>query len=167
MKRSWLVSEGPIRYALHRLKYRRSVARGDLLKKHLAEYFSTLGWPVNLVVPVPLGKERRKERGYNQVGLVAKSVALISKWRYSPRALIRIRETRSQIGLSIAKGRENAFGAFLGVIDLVFRSTDLLKNDVATAGAILASCALALMDAGAKSVYALTACSCVTPSGVD
>jgi predicted amidophosphoribosyltransferase len=122
---------------------------------------------VNLVVPVPLGKERRKERGYNQVGLVAKLVALIHEWRYSPRALVRIRETRSQIGLSIVVGRENAFGAFLGFADLVFRSTGLLKDDVATAGPTLASCALALMDAGAKSFYALTACSCVTPSRVD
>ncbi|MGZ6346073.1 MAG: ComF family protein [Anaerolineales bacterium] len=96
MMRSWLVFEGPIRHALHILKYRRNGAWGDALAKHLAEYVARLGTPVNLVVPVPLGKERWKERGYNQVGLVAKPLSLIKHWSYSPRALVRIRETRSK-----------------------------------------------------------------------
>lgn len=156
MMRSWLVFGGPIRHALHKLKYRRNLALGDALAGHLAEYVSTLGWPVNLVVPVPLGKERMKERGYNQVALVAKPLALINKWRYSPHALVRIRETRSQVGLSIAERRQNVVGAFLGDADLVLKSTVLLMDDVATTGATLASCASALKDAGAKSVYALT-----------
>jgi competence protein ComFC len=156
MMRSWLVFEGPIRHALHKLKYRRNLALGDALAWHLAEYVSTLGWPLNLVVPVPLGKERSKERGYNQVALVAKPLALINKLRYSPHALVRIRETRSQVGLSIAERRQNVVGAFLGDADLVLKSTVLLMDDVATTGATLASCASALKDAGAKSVYALT-----------
>ncbi len=154
--RSWLVFEGPIRHALHKLKYRRNVALGDALAKHLAGYVSKLGWRVDLVVPVPLGKERRKERGYNQVGLVAKPLAQINQWRYSSGALVRIRETRSQVGLSIAERKDNVMGAFLGDKNIVLRSSILLMDDVATTGATLASCASALMDAGAKSVYALT-----------
>jgi predicted amidophosphoribosyltransferase len=34
-----------------------------------------LGWRVDLVVPVLLGKQRMNERGYNQVGLIAKPLA--------------------------------------------------------------------------------------------
>jgi ComF family protein len=111
---------------------------------------------VDLVVPVPLGKERIKERGYNQVGLVAMPLALINHWQYKPRALVRTRETRTQVGLSIVERRENVCGAFRGDPALILGSKILLIDDVATTGATLSSCAAALMDAGAKSVYALT-----------
>ncbi len=114
MMRSWLVFEGPIRNALHALKYRRNMALGEALAKHLAGFVGTLGWPVNVVVPVPLGKGRKKERGYNQVGLVAMPLAAVNHWSYSPRALVRTRETRSQVGLTIAQRKENVLGAFLG-----------------------------------------------------
>jgi ComF family protein len=161
-----LVFEGPIRLALHKLKYRRNVALGDALSKHLAGYVSTLGWRVNLVVPVPLGKERKKERGYNQVGMVAKPLALSNHWSYSPNALVRIRETRSQVGLSIAERKENVSGAFLGDKRVVLGSTVLLMDDVATTGATLASCASALLEAGAKSVYALTLARALPHNGL-
>jgi competence protein ComFC len=167
MMRSWLVFEGPIRHALHKLKYRRNVALGDALAKNLAEYVYTLEWPVDLVVPVPLGKERAKERGYNQVGLVALPLALINHWRYSPKALLRTRDTRSQVGLSIAERRENVSGAFLGNTALVLRSNVLLMDDVATTGATLSSCAAALMDAGARSVYALTLARALPHHGLN
>jgi len=156
MMRSWLVFEGPIRHALHKLKYRRNVALGDALAQHLAEYVGTLGWPADLVVPVPLGKKRAKERGYNQVGLVAMPLAAVNRWRYAPRALARSRETRSQVGLTAAERRENVSGAFQAEAALVSGRTVLLMDDVATTGATLSACAAALLDAGARSVYALT-----------
>ena len=154
--RSWLVFEGPIRHALHKLKYRRNVALGDALAQHFREYVSTLSWPVDLVVPVPLGKERMKERGYNQVGLVARPLAAVNHWRYAPRAVVRSRETRSQVGLTVAERKENVSGAFLGEAALVSGTTVLLMDDVATTGATLSACATAILDAGARSVYALT-----------
>ncbi len=156
MMRSWGVFEGPIRQALHKLKYRRNVALGDALAQHLAEYVATLGWPVDLVIPVPLGKERMKERGYNQVGLVAMPLAAINAWRYTPRALARSRETRSQVGLTAAERKENVSGAFRAEAALVSGTTVLLMDDVATTGATLSACASALLEAGARSVYALT-----------
>jgi ComF family protein len=156
MMRSWLIFEGPIRHAIHKLKYYRNMALGDALSKHLAEYVGTLGWPVDLVVPVPLGKKRIKERGYNQVGLVAMPLAEVNHWRYAPRAVVRSRETRSQVGLTVAERKENVSGAFLGETGIVSGAKILLVDDVATTGATLSSCAAALMDAGARSVYALT-----------
>lgn len=167
MMRSWLVFEGPIRFALHKLKYRSNVALGDALAKHLAEYVGTLEWPIELVVPVPLGKDRAKERGYNQVGFVAMPLAFINKWSYFPRALVRTRETKSQVGLSIAERRENVSGAFLGDAAIVRGATVLLMDDVATTGATLSSCAAALREAGAKSVYALTLARALPHHGLN
>jgi competence protein ComFC len=154
--RSWLIFEGPIRQALHKLKYRRNMALGDALAQPLAEYVGTLDWPVELVVPVPLSKQRMWERGYNQVGVVAMPLAALHGWHYLPKALIRSRETRSQVGLSAQERRENVSGAFRGNQALVSGKTVLLMDDVATTGATLSACSTALLQAGAQTVYALT-----------
>jgi ComF family protein len=143
------------------------MALGDALASHLAEFVDTLGWPIDLVVPVPLGKRRLKERGYNQVGLVARPLALINNWHYRPRALVRTRETRSQVGLTILERKENVSGAFKGNAILCDKSNILLMDDVATTGATLSSCAAALAEAGARSVYALTLARALPHHGLN
>ena len=167
MMRSWLAFEGPIRNALHKLKYHRNMALGDALAQPLAEYVGTLGWTVNLVVPVPLGKKRMKERGYNQIGLVAMPLAEINHWQYAPRALARTRETRSQVGLTVAERKENVAGAFRADTELVSGKSILLMDDVATTGATISACAAALLDAGARNVYALTLARALPHHGLN
>jgi ComF family protein len=156
LMRSWLVFEGPIRLALHKLKYRGNISLGDALARQLAPHARTLDWPIDIVVPIPLGRKRMQERGYNQVGLVAKPLAVLNGWEYAPRALVRARETRSQVGLSAAERKENVSGAFRGNPTLVSGKTVLLIDDVATTGATLSSGADALFEAGARDVYAYT-----------
>ena len=154
--RSWVVFEGPIRHALHTLKYRRNMALGDALAPYLVELVRRLDWPAELVIPVPLGMKRMKERGYNQVALLAKPLAFSLGWRYQPRALVRVRETRSQVGLSIAERKENMAGAFRADPSLVAGKNILLMDDVTTTGATLSAGASALKEAGAKQVFAVT-----------
>lgn len=108
------------------------------------------------MVPVPLGKQRMKERGYNQVGLLAMPLAAIQGWRYSPQVLVRMRETRSQVGLSPMERKENISGAFRAVPVLAAGKVILLVDDVVTTGATLGACSEALIKAGAKHIYALT-----------
>jgi len=164
--RSWLVFEGPFRKALHRLKYRRDVGLGDALAALLAEYASGLNWPVDLITPVPLSKKRLQERGYNQVALIARPLSLALGWRYTPRALARLRETASQVGLSAEERRKNVSGAFKADASRVGGRTILLVDDIATTGATLAACAQALLVAGASDVYALTAARALPRHGL-
>ncbi len=165
--RSWLIFEGPIRRALHKLKYRRNVTLGDALAQHLAVFVRQLDWPIDLVVPIPLGRQRMKERGYNQVGLFAYPMAATLRWNYSSRCLIRARETRSQVGLSAAERKANVTGAFVADGGLVDGTTVLVVDDVATTGATLASAAATLLDSGARSVYALTLARALPHHGLD
>ena len=151
-----MVFEGPIRHAIHNLKYRRNAALGEALAPYLAGYARKLGWQVDLVVPVPLSKQRMKERGYNQAGLLAMPFAAIQGWHYSSQVLVRTRETRSQVGLSPLERKVNISGAFRAEPVLATGKVILLMDDVVTTGATLTACSEALVKAGAKIVYGLT-----------
>ena len=153
--RAWAVFDDPVRSALHRLKYRRDMSMGDLLAAQMLAFVEELCWPIDLIVPIPLGRQRLKERGYNQVGMVAWPLALALDIQYAPGVLTRRRETRSQVGLSKPERRENVHQAFAADAR-VRRRTVLVMDDVSTTGSTLSSSAEALFLSGASDVYALT-----------
>ncbi len=154
--RSWSVFEDPVRNVLHRLKYRRDIGLGEALTLQLAAFLRALDWPVELVVPVPLGRRRLAERGYNQVSLIARPLAMAMGLAYATDALVRSQETRSQVGLSRAQRQQNVRSAFRAGPRRINGRMVLLVDDVATTGSTLSSCAEALYTAGARDVFAFT-----------
>ena len=58
--RSWSAFDDPVRSALHKLKYRRDMALGDALAAQLLDFFTSLKWPIEMIIPVPLGKKRSR-----------------------------------------------------------------------------------------------------------
>ena len=154
--RSWAIFENPIQNALHRLKYRRDIGLGEMLASQMAEYVEGLGWPLEIVLPIPLGKNRLKERGYNQVAMIALPLSMQLGLKYYPDALVRAKETRSQVGLSAVERQKNVRNAFQANANKVKGCTVLLVDDVATTGATLSSAADALYVSGARDVYAIT-----------
>lgn len=156
MLRSWVAFEDPVQKALHRLKYRRDIGLGEMLSGQMYEFVKQLGWPIDILIPVPLGKKRQKERGYNQVAMVAMPLSAQMGLNYSPSALSRARETRSQVGLSAGERQENVKDAFWADAKKVSGHTVLLMDDVSTTGATLSSAAEALRSSGAREVYAVT-----------
>ncbi len=153
--RAWAVFEDPLRKALHRLKYRRDLALGDALAAQMSSFVEGLSWDAEALIPIPLGKQRQKERGYNQVGMIARPLAMALGMEYAPKALARRKETRSQVGLSKTERRENVHGAFQAGTG-VKGKTILVLDDVSTTGSTLSAAAEALYASGAKKVYALT-----------
>jgi competence protein ComFC len=154
--RSCAEFRGPLREAVHHLKYQRNLGLGEALCQTLVERYRATGWTVDLVAPVPLGKVRLKERGYNQADLLARPFALASGLRYAPHAVWRARETASQVGLGAAERRENVAGAFQANRNAVYGRRVLVIDDVATTGATISACASALLAAGAEAVWGLT-----------
>lgn len=153
--RAWAVFDEPVQTALHKLKYRRDISMGDSLALQMMTFVKDLNWQIDMIVPIPLGRQRLKERGYNQVTMIAKPLALALNIRYAPNELVRRKETRSQVGLTRAERKANmhqAFQAGAGVIG----KTILVMDDVSTTGSTLSSSAEALSSSGAKDVYALT-----------
>jgi len=154
--RSWAIYAEPVREAVLRLKYRRDVALGDLLAAQIVDFARSLNWPIDLLIPIPLGKSRLKERGYNQAALVARPLAMALGLAFEPEGLRRLRETRSQVGLTLPERRENVRAAFAGLESKVGGKAVLIIDDVATTGSTLSSSAEALYSSQAKEVYALT-----------
>lgn len=156
MMRSWAVFDSPVQNALRTMKYQRNIGLGETLALQMVDFFHSLHWQVQAVLPVPLGKKRLKERGYNQVGLVARPLAYNVGMEYIPQALRKTRETRSQVGLSASQRHENVKNAYQADPVAVKRKSVLLMDDVATTGATIAECTESLLSAGAKEVYVLT-----------
>lgn len=154
--RSWAAFSGPLRNALHRLKYNRDVALGEILARPMIDCLSQTKWKVDLVLPVPISLSRRSERGYNQAALLARPISLRFGLKYCPQALIKSRETRSQVGLTIEERKANVHGAFVAEKSIVNGRNILIVDDVTTSGATLNSCGQALRMAGANEVYCLT-----------
>jgi len=111
---------------------------------------------LDMLIPVPLSPKRLKERGYNQVALVARPLAYELDLEYAPNALCKSRETRSQVGLTISQRRENVSQAYQADSSAVKRKSILLIDDVATTGSTIQSSTAALLSAGASEVYVLT-----------
>jgi competence protein ComFC len=138
------------------MKYVGDMALGEILSRPLVEMLGILSWPIDLVVPVPIGRARQRERGYNQAALLAYPLALCTGIPYRAKALRRKRETRSQVGLNQMERKQNVADAFMAVRELVNGKNVLVVDDVTTTGATLYACAQALLDSGSRSVYGIT-----------
>lgn len=154
--RSWAYYGGPLQNAIKRLKYKGDLALGDVLSRPLIDLIRETGWEIDLVTPVPIGGARQAQRGYNQAALLALPIALRFKLFFCPAAIEKIRDTRSQVGLSLFERRENVKGAFQAKSELVKEKRVLLVDDVTTSGATVNACGKTLFDAGASKVFGIT-----------
>jgi ComF family protein len=154
--RSAVIFEGPLRQAIHHLKYSGRSSLDKPLGSFLSARWRAGPLPADLITPVPLHATRWRERGYNQSTLLARQLSRASGLPLIEEALTRIRATAPQITLNAAEREANVSGAFEARADLVRGRRVLLVDDVCTTGATLAAGSHALKQAGALSVWALT-----------
>lgn len=148
--------QGPLRNAVLHLKYHHDLTLGDLFAQELVHVLKGLAWEIEMVVPVPLAKERHVERGFNQVDSFARPLAWRMDLPLDSDAIWRTRHTVSQVGLSFSERQANVHAAFRARPESVAGKRVLLVDDVMTTGATLDACARALKEAAASEVFALT-----------
>lgn len=153
---SWATFSGPVRQVLLRLKYHHDLGLGEVLSRSLIYYLQGLEWEIDMIVSIPLGVARLKRRGYNQADLIARPLASGSGYLYNKTAVIRERETLSQVGLTVSQRKSNMDGAFRADPLRVANRSILIVDDVSTSGATIEACTAAVLQAGARKVYGLT-----------
>ncbi len=130
----------------------------------MAARMARLTWPSDVIaertalVPVPLSRQRARERGFNQSALLAGALHVQSSVDVWHDVLVRDHFTQSQTRLTPEERLRNVSGAFRVAGDLArLRGAHLLLvDDVVTTAATLNACAAALFTGGARIISYVT-----------
>jgi ComF family protein len=150
---------GKMQDIVHLLKYRGMTSIGVELGRMLGQKILYEGRfdPSGVLVPVPLHRLRRRERGFNQSELICRGVSAITGMPLRNDLLIRRSNTRSQTKLTLEERKVNVKDAF-GVNEKrkkeVRDAAIVLVDDVITTGSTIESCAWTLLAAGTARVCA-------------
>jgi ComF family protein len=143
--------DGVLKEAIHQYKFNK-VRR---LSKPLAMLLQELPFPdSDAIVVVPLHTKRLREREFNQTALLGRYLSKKIKIPLLLDALIKIKETRPQTGLSSEERLRNLKNAFVAR-DIVKGLNLLLIDDVITTGTTIKECSKALQKAGARGITVL------------
>src|SRR5262249_37406835 len=158
--------EGELRGMLHLLKYGQVRPAAGLLGEYMATTIQRIQPSFSgsspIVVPVPLYRGKRRQRGFNQAELIARAAlkrlaASGVRLEIKPKLLKRQRATSSQTGLTRHQRRANLRGAFAVKDRAAIAGRDILVvDDVFTTGTTVSECARLLMRAGARRVFVVT-----------
>ncbi|HLY99316.1 MAG TPA: ComF family protein [Candidatus Angelobacter sp.] len=152
---------GALRDLVHLFKYQQVHSAGPLLGRFVASALSRVDLRENfLLIPVPLSREKRSSRGFNQAEEIARNFLRVlpaSSIQINTGTLIRTRETASQTGLTRPQRQSNLRGAFaVKHPERVRGRSVLIVDDVMTTGATASECARVLLRAGASQVFVVT-----------
>jgi competence protein ComFC len=157
--RSYALYQGALVRAIVMLKFERMEPLGRWFAERLAEVTrrEAIAAHIDVVVPVPLHRQRERERGFSQADLIAKPLASKLGLPYRAVLLVRTKPRPDKHILSLEERWDSVRGAFATRLgSKVDNLTVLLVDDVMTTGATLDAAAKALRGAGAKSVIGLT-----------
>ncbi|HLT49630.1 MAG TPA: phosphoribosyltransferase family protein [Aequorivita sp.] len=132
---------------LHNLKYRGKKEISSFFGKWLgAELAENNNYKeIEMVIPVPLHKQKLKKRGFNQVEGFGKEIALALNVPYRDDILIKISKTGSQVFKTrILRFEAEELFYTQNLVEIKNKHI-LLVDDIITTGATLEKCALQLL----------------------
>ena len=136
---------------LYDLKYHDHPEIGVEMGRLLAREFAEAGFfdGIDLIVPVPLARNRQRHRGYNQSCCIAEGISSATGLPVCKGALRRTKFKKSQTQMGRWERQENVADVFRLVdADAVRGRHLLLVDDVVTTGATMTACARELLTAG-------------------
>jgi ComF family protein len=148
-----LVYGFPLDRLVPRFKFHNDLAAGRLLSELMVEGFAGLPRP-DALVPVPLHRDRLRQRGYDQALELARPLARALQIPLLVDALARSRATAPQSELDAGARQRNLRRAFEVRAGVALPEHVVLVDDVMTTGATLEAAAKTLLRAGVVRVDA-------------
>lgn len=160
--RAVFLYEDPARTAALKLKYSAKKEYGDFFAfaavKVLGEWIRKTG--ADCIIPVPVHRERYRERGYNQAEVIAEGISAKTGIPVRTDVLKREKNTRAQKELTAVERKINLIRAFEIAKPLQNNETVLLVDDIFTTGTTSEACSWLLKTrGGAGRVYVLCICT--------
>lgn len=153
-KAMW-VYEGRVRESLYRFKYQNKREYARTYAKEIARRYGA--WmkrrKVQALIPVPLHRKRRRERGYNQAELLADELEGLTGIPARRELLVRVQDTRPQKQLGGTERKNNLKKAFKTTKSIVQLRCVLIIDDIYTTGSTADAAASALKEAGVPEIY--------------
>ncbi len=138
---------------LHQVKYQGNLSLGlQLGKWFAAEVLSQAGHAFDIIVPVPLHRDKLKFRGYNQCLVIANGICQITGHKVIE-ALDRKHTATTQTQLSRWERFENTASEFsLEFPPGICNKRVLLLDDIITTGATISGSAIPLSEGGVSEI---------------
>ena len=111
----------------------------------------------DIIIPVPISKKRKKQRGYNQSSLFARKISNFLKIEYQENYLVKIKDNKVQ-SLLKKEDRMNNVKNVYSICDSekIINKKILLVDDIYTTGNTVNECSRMLIESGACEVGILT-----------
>ena len=153
----WLHS-GAVKESVYKFKYHNQRIYGRYYAKELAKYYKTSvrRLHIDVIIPIPLFKKKRKERGFNQAEILAREIGKYMELPVDTKYLSRVHSTNPQKKLDPKSRKRNLIGAFAVESSITPPAAVLLIDDIYTTGNTIDSAARTLKKAGVQKVYFLT-----------
>ncbi len=152
--------DSPVRDGIHNLKYKGFKRCSEFFAQEMANVIERdfSDEEPDFITCVPMSKRRRREKDYNQCEYLIKHISKAFGYKPTPKLLMKIKDTPTQVNLKYKERITNLKGAFEANPKYNIKGkTVLLCDDVMTTGSTLNECSKALKKAGAKRVICVTA----------
>ena len=144
---------------IHELKYSEMTKIAKYLGEFAVEYLSKFEpfKNVDIIIPVPLHKVKKRTRGFNQAEFFTKEIAEKMNWKHIPDLVLRKKFTKTQTKLKRNQRQINVSNAFLlnPKFDVVHKNI-LIVDDVFTTGSTVNAISKLLKNNAVSKIYVLT-----------
>ena len=148
-----IIRDTLIKYKFHNKAYLYKIFSKIIIKnKKICGFLKNY----DIIIPVPISKKRKIQRGYNQSYLIAREIARYMNIKYKNKCLIKQKDTIEQSKLNKNERKTNIQDAYRVIKkEKLFNKNVILLDDIYTTGSTVNECAKMLKKAGANRIGVL------------
>lgn len=111
----------------------------------------------DLLIPIPLHKSKKSQRGFNQSEILADGISKILNIKIDSTSVVRTKYTTSQTFLNKEERQDNVRNVFhVTNQNIIQNKKVILIDDVITTGSTIEACAQEILKAGASEIMLLS-----------